>query len=62
MHHSRKHTLVHGITEKQKQLINISTIKVGLSGDLLGSFRGIATTEATKAASVKIFRLSKLKC
>ena len=71
MHHSRRHTLVHGITvfgvfsiyrKKNKQLTNASIIKMaiikmGFSGDLLGGFRGIATIETTQAAaSVKIFK------
>jgi len=29
---------------------------MGLSGDLLGGFRGVATIEATEAASVKILK------
>ena len=37
--------------KKQKRLINASIIKIGLSGDLLGGFRGIATIEATETAS-----------
>ena len=49
--------------KKQKQPANASIIKMGLSGDLLGSFRSTATIEATEAAvSVKVFQgLSKLK-
>jgi len=37
--------------KNQKQLTNASIIKMGMSGDLLGRFRGIATMEATEAAA-----------
>jgi len=34
----------------QKKVTNASIIKMGLSGDLLGGFRGIPTIEVTKVA------------
>ena len=44
--------------KQQKQLTNASIIKMGLSGDLLRGFGGIATIEATELGSClsKIFK------